>query len=324
MKSIQLTLVIATISALISCKKDNSGPKATISTDATAHVLTRSADVYGSITVSGVDSIYLGVCWSTHIKPEITDSVKFTLNFSPFFHLKMTHLSVNTKYYCRTFVGYNNRLLYGNVLEFHTCTDKVTDFDGNIYDVVDIADQAWMAENLRTTHTRQGSPLKGMWYGTQNNIMPNREADMDHNGILNSNDSLIYVNKFGLLYTWTTANNDVCPDGWHLPTRDEWTEIRDSTGYGYETIANELKSTTGWNNNKNGSDSFGFNVLPAGLWHDQNSTHCFTMGNEAYFWTSTAENVNGVNITIDDHLTTALGGKEMAGFSVRCVKDGDE
>jgi uncharacterized protein (TIGR02145 family) len=326
MKYIQIVLLFVIISLIFSCKKDSGLDhlvNAKITTDYSLHVLTRSADVYGSVNISGVDSIYLGICWSTDSKPEVTDSVKFATWFSPNFHLKLKNLSPETKYYCRSFVGYNNQVHYGNVLEFQTCTDKVKDFDGNEYNVVDIGDQAWMAENLKTTHTSHGAPIGAMWYGSRNNIMPNREADMNSDGVLSSSDSLIYVNKYGLLYTWTTANNDVCPDGFHLPTQVEWTEICDSSGFRYNEIANELKSKNGWNNNKNGIDIYGFNVLPAGLWHDQNSTHYVTMGNEAHFWTSTEVNVNGADITIYDQFTRSIVGKDLVGFSVRCVKDGD-
>jgi uncharacterized protein (TIGR02145 family) len=325
MRQKKFFLIIGLIFSLIySCKKDSGIDhvvNATISTDYTAHVLTRSADVYGAVSISGIDSISLGVCWSTHSKPDITDSIKFMTSFSPNFYLKLTNLTANTTYYCRSFVGYDKIIHYGNVLEFQTCADKVKDYDGNEYPVVDIGDQAWMAENLKTTHSSRGILVAAKWYGSQNNIMPNREADMNNDGVLNSSDSLIYVNKYGLLYTWTTANNEVCPDGWHLPSQEEWIETRGHSGLNDETIANALKSKTGWNNNKNGIDTYGFNVLPAGLWHDQNATHYVTMGNQAGFWTSTGVNVNGGNITIADVFMTGLVGKDLAGYSVRCVKD---
>lgn len=54
------------------------------------------------------------------------------------------------------------------------------------------------------------------------------------------NDDSSYCEKYGRLYTLQEALQ-VCPNGWHLPTTDEWKE---SVGYGYDAYVNF--SAKGW------------------------------------------------------------------------------
>lgn len=95
--------------------------------------------------------------------------------------------------------------------------------------------------------------------------------------------------KYGRLYTWAAAIDSAtvfsdygknyqnktncderirgaCPLGWHIPNFDEWLALFNavsSIDYAGNAAA-RLKSTSGWNDNGNGTDNFGFSVLPAG------------------------------------------------------------
>ena len=42
------------------------------------------------------------------------------------------------------------------LLLFTIATATVTDIDGNVYETVQIGDQIWMSENLKTTHYSNG------------------------------------------------------------------------------------------------------------------------------------------------------------------------
>jgi Fibrobacter succinogenes major domain (Fib_succ_major). len=146
--------------------------------------------------------------------------------------------------------------------------------------------------------------------------------------------------KYGRFYTWGAAvgkSEDeclgllcdlpaegvrgVCPQGWHLPSYDEWDDLRIAVG-GEKYAGMVLSSQTGWNMT-DGTDAFGFTALPGGyLW----STGTFGNDGEfAFFWSATARNeyyayemelgsARGYAL-IDEGETTRYR------FSVRCIKD---
>jgi len=73
-----------------------------------------------------------------------------------------------------------------------------------------------------------------------------------------------------MLYSWTTSmTRDVCPAGWHLPSSAEWEELVTFAG-GFSTAGRKLKAKSGWSNNGNGTDDYGFSALPGGAWYDDN------------------------------------------------------
>jgi len=76
------------------------------------------------------------------------------------------------------------------------------------------------------------------------------------------NNSADSCAKYGRLYTWADAKT-ACPKGWRLPTDDEWETLVDYAG-GDEVAGGKLKSTSGWYNNGNGTDEYGFSALPGG------------------------------------------------------------
>jgi uncharacterized protein (TIGR02145 family) len=127
-------------------------------------------------------------------------------------------------------------------------------------------------------------------------------------------------NKYGRLYDWKTAKK-VCPSGWHLPSRAEWDGLVGAAG-GKTTAGKKLKSTSGWYNNGNGTDEYGFSALPGGYRYiDGDFRHA---GNDGDWWTATEGDADyaydrlmyyhGDDVDISDNY------KEY-GLSVRCVGD---
>ena len=98
--------------------------------------------------------------------------------------------------------------------------ETVSDVDGNVYDVIQFGNQIWMAENLRTTTFRDGSPINLV---SDNNTWLNitNEAYCYHP------DAANFPREFGAIYNWyaITDPNGLAPEGWHIPTDDEWKEL---------------------------------------------------------------------------------------------------
>lgn len=175
--------------------------------------------------------------------------------------------------------------------EYETFTDNR---DGETYNYLKIGDQYWLSENLRF------KPDSGNYWAYNNN-----EAD---------------IIAHGYLYDWETANK-VCPDGWHLPSKAEWTELANYLG-GFDVAGGKMKmeGTSLWNPpNEDATNSSGFSALPTGIY---NGYDVFDgRGNLTYFWSSEVTlNIYWLSLSIGSLGKSYFDlGHESA--SVRCVKD---
>lgn len=212
----------------------------------------------------------------------------------------------------------------------------VNDIDGNHYNAVKIGSQLWMKENLRTTKYRNGDII-----GTTS------PATLDISGESEPKYQWAYagnegnVATLGRLYTWyaVTDSRNLCPDGWHVPSDEEWATLSDhliSNGYGYEgsggDIAKSLAARSSWDpndvlgtpgNHMESNNSSNFNALSAGL---RNFNGPFDyLGTQALWWSSSeVSSVHGSNRIIYSGLNFLHRGTDLEkhyGFSVRCIKD---
>ncbi|MFC1619459.1 fibrobacter succinogenes major paralogous domain-containing protein [Candidatus Neomarinimicrobiota bacterium] len=203
-------------------------------------------------------------------------------------------------------------------------TATVTDIDGNVYKTVRIGDQWWMAENLRVTHYRSGDEIP--------NRTDDAEWDQGSGGSCCYNNDHENAEVYGRLYNWfaVTDSRGIAPDGWHVPTDDEWQELVEYLG-GESKAGGALKGTgtieSGdglWRDaNEGASNSSGFTALPGGYRYNHGVFD--GMGSYAYFWTA-SETSGGTawhryiysrntEVRRYDH------GWKQGGYSVRCVKD---
>jgi uncharacterized protein (TIGR02145 family) len=197
-------------------------------------------------------------------------------------------------------------------------TGKVSDVDGNTYSTVKIGAQWWATENLKTTKFNDGASIPSVkdaaaWFSyTPRYCWYN-------------NDSTKYKVTYGALYNWYTVNTGkLCPIGWHVPTDAEWTTL--TTYLGGDTVAGgKLKSTTGWLNNGNGTDDYGFKAYAGGMCWDDGTFHYF--GSQGLWWSSTKSSSTdgawGRGIVVSDKSIYKEDGPNCMGegFSIRCVKD---
>jgi len=127
--------------------------------------------------------------------------------------------------------------------------------DGQKYRTVVIGGTRWMAQNLN--------------YRADSSWCYENRADS--------------CAKYGRLYYWDAARK-VCPKGYHLPSKEEWDRLVTTAG-GWKTAGDKLKSKSGWNENGNGTDNYGFSALPGG---NRNSDGGFDdAGDYGDWWTAT-------------------------------------
>ena len=186
-----------------------------------------------------------------------------------------------------------------NNCNYGTLTDTR---DGKTYKTVTIGDQTWMAENLNYADSVKTPSLKG--------------KSWCYDGVAG------YCEKYGRLYTWAAAKT-VCPEGWHLPSYDEWNTLFTAVG-GKSTAGAKLKSQTGWAayDGITNEDSFGFSALPAGCKYSLGDYDY--EGSQAYFWSSSEDGSDyAYNMLLDYYGDNVrlLNTSKSLGFSVRCLKD---
>lgn len=200
--------------------------------------------------------------------------------------------------------------------------ETVTDIDGNTYDAIKYGNTLWMTQNLRTTKYANGQKIpKGENRNSQWTSTSGAYANVD-------NDPQ-KTPELGLLYSWYAVDNKngLCPQGWRVPTTDDWNDLLELAG-GRKAASPKLKASSGWRDHEgiaqtNGTNEMLFDARPAG-WremHDDKSGFWQVAG-EARFWTrenKTATAANTVILNVGPAMQLSPWKKEF-GFSVRCVK----
>jgi uncharacterized protein (TIGR02145 family) len=208
--------------------------------------------------------------------------------------------------------------------------------DGNVYRYVTIGDQEWMIDNLAwlpsVSPSTETSDSKAKYY-----VSEYEGSDVS------TAKSTEYYSTYGVLYNWTAANS-CCPEGWHLPTDEEWEELQDliftnkgpfdkttyDWGYVWWDLGKHLWHTSGWLGG-NGLNTYGFSALPGGgVYYEPFPQDCpgVTASCKCYadFWSATLTGNKGSARALWSQYAGNIGihvgcYPKGYGISVRCVKD---
>src|SRR5690554_1799854 len=223
-------------------------------------------------------------------------------------------------------------IFYKPTIEETTSGTFTDSRDGNEYNWAQIGNQVWMAENLAylpsVNMVADGSEdAAGSYYYVYG---------YDGTNVADAKATANY-NTYGVLYNWTAAMDGeassttnpsgvqgVCPDGWHLPSDAEWTELTDYLG-GTIDAGGKLKETgtTHWNSpNTGATNETGFTALPGG-YRDGDGAFDF-VGDRGYWWSATESNADSAGTRFMyyyySYVYRNYYDKEL-GFSVRCLRD---
>jgi uncharacterized protein (TIGR02145 family) len=196
----------------------------------------------------------------------------------------------------------------------------IADIEGNVYMIVTIGAQTWMAENLRTTKYNNGEPII------------NVTDDVTWSSLTNGaycwyNNSPANKDTWGALYNWyaVSDNRNIAPIGWHVPTDEEWNTLVLYLG-GNLVAGGKLKETgtIHWSSpNTAATNTFGFTAIPAGGRGGQ--TAIFGGINLASnYWTNSQINTGTAwyrAVHYDNASVLHDPFEKYFGFSVRCVRD---
>jgi uncharacterized protein (TIGR02145 family) len=208
------------------------------------------------------------------------------------------------------------------VFVLKTNAQTVTDYDGNVYNTVDIGTQKWMAENLKTTTFNTGDAIP-ISISSWNNTTPNYCWYL--------NDQTTYSNPYGALYNWyAVGTGNLCPTGWHVPTDEEWTTL--GTFLGGNSIAGEKLKEVGnthWTYYMYavGSNTTGFNGVPGGTRGYGSGVSFMWKGDIGGYWTATENplapttqaTIRGLNY--NSNIISVSGGNKKVAYSVRCMNN---
>ena len=220
---------------------------------------------------------------------------------------------------------------------FEENTDAVlssfTDFrDLTTYKTVTIDGAEWMAQNLAYLPS-VNSPYTLSYSDPCYYVNDNIDTVVS---VAKSTDN---YQTYGVLYNWTAAKT-ACPNGWHLPSYDEWIAFSNyltNNGFGFEgsgtDIAKSLAAKTNWSasssegtpgNDLESNNRSGFAGLPGGAVLDHGDNRFSPPGKFCYWWSATKhEDLRTWAMDLEYYSTEFFlnSSPNYLGYSVRCIKD---
>lgn len=237
-------------------------------------------------------------------------------------------------------------LLFAVVL-FSACSKEengtVVDWEGNVYKTKNYGGTWWMVENMRTTRTKDG---QNIWVSSDED---KHSYTTPYCYFIDDNEKI--SNKRGCLYNWPAANQ-VCPDGWHLPTPSDVEHLVNYLGgidkYCYDGnhtfIAWAMATKDGWASSgivgtpgylpevpfmgqaeyNTGNNASGFSAYPVGFYSPYYDTYFAGRTLRASYWMDDdlgVNRANSFNVWYDSYIVENDTVSKSVGFTIRCVKN---
>jgi uncharacterized protein (TIGR02145 family)/prepilin-type N-terminal cleavage/methylation domain-containing protein len=214
-----------------------------------------------------------------------------------------------------------------------TCGEYLLDTrDYQSYTTIQLGNQCWMSENLNI-----GTRIDGVTTSTDNDIIEkycygNLESNCDiYGGMYQWNEAMQYVT--------TAGTKGICPDGWHVPSQNDWTglqtTINSNPNYRCNGVSNyiskSMAAVSGWltstNNcavgyNQPANNYSGFNVISVG-YRTYDIGSFGGHGYDTYIWTSTENGANAFDIPFfySSYAFGFVSHPKAYGWSIRCIKN---
>jgi uncharacterized protein (TIGR02145 family) len=166
--------------------------------------------------------------------------------------------------------------------------------DGQTYNVIEIGGQMWLGENL--------------------NYVTDSSYCYDHNPE--------NCNKYGRLYSWNVAKR-ACPDGWHLPTDEEWKVLERTLGMPEDELDDVGYRGTDQGTQLKENGSSGFEALLSG-WRSDVFGDFSDLEVKGLYWTGSSASSTNVWYRELDTGETGVGRYQtlkINGLAIRCIKE---
>jgi len=240
-------------------------------------------------------------------------------------------VSTDNNYYYRLKAVYNtDSSAYTNTVMVEYL---ITDIDGNVYYVVYIGNQIWMAENLKVAHYRNGDAILNI---TDNTTWTN----LSTGAYCVYNNQSANADTYGYLYNWYAVGDPrgLAPEGWRVPSDDDIKVLEmylgmtqsqaDALGYRGTNQGSQLAGRADlWNNGDLENDSqfgsSGFNLLSGGDRRDGNGNFC-DLGIFGWLWSYPEYDIYSVWVRYLSYTSTQVvrdRDNKNCGYSVRCIKN---
>jgi uncharacterized protein (TIGR02145 family) len=181
---------------------------------------------------------------------------------------------------------------------------------------VAIGKQIWTSKNLNVTTYRNGDVIPQVQDA-------NAWANLSTGAWCYYENNTANGSSYGKLYNWYAVNDPrgLAPKGYHIPTDNEWTILSENLG-GTSEAGTKMKSSSGWKNNGNGTNTTGFAGLPGG--YRYNYGDFYSIGAYGGWWSS-SENDTFTAWSRSLYSNNGNVGRYFSnkqnGFSVRCLRD---